>query len=314
MNHFFKKFIAYSLSMLLLAGCTASTATPSNSVPVKNVQFTDDLGREVTVPYQPKRTAALIGSFAAVWSLAGGELAASTNTAWTEFHLPLGEGVVNLGTTNHASLEKLLGANPDFVLASSKTQLNLDWRETLETAGIPVAYFDVSSFEDYLHMLEICTRITGEEALYAKNGTDIKAQVDAAIARADGSAPSVLYLRGSASSIKVKNSRGSVLGEMLADLGCRNIADADSHLLEELSLERIIQADPAYIFVVKQGNDEKAIEENLRQTLLEHPAWRELTAVKEGRLYYMEPTLYNLKPNDRWGEAYEKLADILYPA
>ena len=25
----------------------------------------------------------------------------------------------------------------------------------------PVAYFDVSSFSDYLEMLEICTRITG---------------------------------------------------------------------------------------------------------------------------------------------------------
>ncbi len=78
-------------------------------------------------------------------------------------------------------------------------------------------------------------------------------------------------------------------------------------------MERIIQADPEYIFVVKQGNDEKAIEENLRQTLLEHPAWKELTAVKEGRLYYMDTKLFNLKPNNRWGEAYETLANILYP-
>ena len=27
----------------------------------------------------------------------------------------------------------------------------------------------------------------------------------------------------------------------------------------------------------------------------------------------MDPNLYNLKPNGRWGEAYEKLADMLYP-
>ena len=26
----------------------------------------------------------------------------------------------------------------------------------------------------------------------------------------------------------------------------------------------------------------------------------------------MEPRLYNLKPNNRWGEAYEMLCDILY--
>ena len=27
---------------------------------------------------------------------------------------------------------------------------------------------------------------------------------------------------------------------------------------------------------------------------------------------YMDQQLYNLKPNARWGEAYEKLAEILY--
>lgn len=28
----------------------------------------------------------------------------------------------------------------------------------------------------------------------------------------------------------------------------------------------------------------------------------------------MEKELYHLKPNARWGEAYQKVADILYPA
>ncbi len=39
----------------------------------------------------------------------------------------------------------------------------------------------------------------------------------------------------------------------------------------------------------------------------------QLKAVQEGRFYTLEHELYNLKPNARWGEAYEKLADILYP-
>ena len=37
----------------------------------------------------------------------------------------------------------------------------------------------------------------------------------------------------------------------------------------------------------------------------ENPAWLELTAVQQGRLYFMDKNLYNLKPNHRWGEAYE---------
>ena len=45
-------------------------------------------------------------------------------------------------------------------------------------------------------------------------------------------------------SCKVKNSENSVLGEMLAALGCVNIADSDASLLEELSMEAILAADP----------------------------------------------------------------------
>ncbi len=51
----------------------------------------------------------------------------------------------------------------------------------------------------------------------------------------------------------------------------------------------------------------------MEQTLLRDPAWQSLSAVREGRFYILDQTLYNLKPNDRWGEAYEKLAQLLYP-
>ena len=51
----------------------------------------------------------------------------------------------------------------------------------------------------------------------------------------------------------------------------------------------------------------------LEGEVLSNPAWGGLTAVREGRFHTLEHELYNLKPNARWGEAYEKLADILYP-
>ena len=69
-------------------------------------------------------------------------------------------------------------------------------------------------------------------------------------------------------SCKVKGSRDFVLGEMLADLGCVNIADSDESLLEDLSLEAIIAAEPDYIFVVLQGSDPTDAMETLEQTLL----------------------------------------------
>ena len=54
-------------------------------------------------------------------------------------------------------------------------------------------------------------------------------------------------------------------------------------------------------------------QKTLEKTLLTNPAWQSLRAVQEGNFHTLEHSLYNLKPNARWGEAYEKLADILYP-
>ena len=131
--------------------------------------------------------------------------------------------------------------------------------------------------------------------------------------RADGSQPTVLYVRSTGSSCKVKNSKNSVLGEMLADLGCVNVADSQTSLLEQLSLEVILEQDPDFIFAVLQGADPTVAQERLEKTLLSNPAWQTLTAVREGRFHILDNQLYNLKPNERWGDAYEQLAEILYP-
>ena len=48
---------------VLLGGAAAAQETMS---------LTDDLGRSVTIEKQPQRVAALIGSFADIWCLAGG--------------------------------------------------------------------------------------------------------------------------------------------------------------------------------------------------------------------------------------------------
>lgn len=300
-----KRLICMALLAALLAGCAGEK-------PGGGVTFTDDLGREVTVE-STGRVACLLGSFADVWYLAGGEVIAAADDAWEDFDLPLSGDAVNLGHTKNLSLEALFAAEPDFVIASSNTDGNVQWMPTLEAAGIPTAYFDVSDFDDYLRMLKLCTDLTGREDLYQQNGLAVREQIDEAIARAAdrGTSPKVLYLRASATSIRAKNSQGSVLGEMLAALGCVNIADTDASLLENLSMEHILLEDPDFIFFVQLGDDTAGTQENLERFFAENPAWASLTAVREGRVYHLDKTLYNMKPNDRWGEAYLTLEEIL---
>lgn len=306
--------VLLSLFLLVSCGTAAPSSQSASAAQADSVTFTDDLGRTVTVD-SPKRVAALIGSFADVWCIAGGKdtLVAAADDTWTQFDLDLDESVINLGKVSEPSAETLLAAQPDFVLASTKTSADVELMPTLENAGIPTAYFDVSSFEDYLRMLEICTRITGCEDRYEQYGMLVQEQVDAAIASAqDKQGPTVLYLRATGSSCKVKNSQNTVLGEMLADLGCTNIADSDESLLETLSMEAILQADPECIFIVLQGSDQEKARQTLEKAVLSNPAWQQLRAVQQNKCYYMDQQLYNVKPNAHWGEAYEGLAEILY--
>ncbi|MBQ1270888.1 MAG: ABC transporter substrate-binding protein [Clostridia bacterium] len=296
------------ISVLCLFACGAEEEAENK----EGYTFTDDLEREVTVE-SCERTAALLGSYADIWMLAGGEICASADDAWDEFDLDLAEDTVNLGNTKELNLEALLAAQPDFVLASTNTAQNLEWQETLEKAGITVAYFDVSDLDGYLNMLKICTELTGMPERYKQYGSDIASQIDEIIERNSGKeAQTILLMRASATGIYAKNSKTTVLGNMLSDFGCINIADSDESLLENISVESIVLSDPDKIFFIQTGDNLEGIEKNIENMFNENPLWGELTAVKEKEVYLMEKRLFNLKPNARWAEAYEKLEAILY--
>ena len=311
----YSRHIAIIVCIAILTGVLTACGSVKSTQNQEVVTFTDALGREVSVPKEPERVAALIGSFADVWMLAGGSVCATAEDAWDDFGLALPDAV-NIGGAHSPNLELIFSVNPDFVIASASTSSNVEMKETLEAAGIAVAYFDVDNFSDYLAMLDICTDITERKDLYECNGLAIQSQIeDIKQAIEERALPeeqrTVLLLRAHSSSVKAKGSKGTILGEMLADLGCINIADSDTSLLETLSVESIIRQEPYRIFVVTMGDDtEKAID-NLNQMMNENPAWGTLDAVAEGRLHLMERKLFNIKPNADWAESYEKLSEIL---
>jgi len=234
-----KKRILILLTILcMLTGCAAPAAevAPTSGTAVT---FTDDWGRTVTVD-QPQRTASLLGSFAQVWLLAGGQVIAAPDDAWDDLQLDLAEDVVNLGHVKQLNLELLMASQPDFIIASTNTRQNVEWRDTLEATGIPVAYFDVDDFDDYLRILSIFTDITGRKDLYRQYGEAVSEQLQQVLDRAAPEGPTVLSMVASASAVYAKNSEGNVMGTMLKNLNCVNIADSDASLLENLSIEYIL--------------------------------------------------------------------------
>lgn len=309
------------LALTVQTACAAgeNTSTVQNSDSVSGVQkeavtFTDALGRSVTVESW-NRVAALYGSFAETWTLAGGTLVGSTDDAIKERGMDLGPDVAVVGTTKEPNTEELFALNPDFVLLSAETPTQVSLDDTLTRAGIPHAYLRTNTFDEYLTVLHQFCEMTGREDLYEKNGLAVQCQIDAVCEKVRQSgepAPTVLFLRAYSGGGKAKGA-DSLTGAMLADLGAENLADRTPSLLEDLSMEEIVTADPDYIFVTTMG----ANTENSMAWMTEHlensPAWSGLKAVQEGHYHILPKELFHYKPNARWGESYEYLAKLMYP-
>ena len=276
----------------------------------------DALGREVAFAEAPARAAALLGSYGEVWIEAGGTLAGTTEDAVDAPGALAQGGVANLGSHSQPNLELLFSLEPDFAILSADTAAHPAIGEMLEAAGIPCGYFSVLDWRDYMELLRAFTSLTGRDDLYQEKVQTVQAPIEAAIEAARASEEygerTALLLRAYATSVRAKGSEGAVAGPILRDMGLINVADGDAALMENLTMEAILVADPDYIFVVTMGADEEAAERTLAQTLTSNPAWSTLTAVREGRYIVLDRDLFHYRPNGRWAEAYAFMEALLY--
>lgn len=312
-----KMLSAFGLALCLLfslTGCTQPSKSEKNTQnQSEKISFQDDLGRDIRIEAHPK-TAVLIGSFTDMYALAGGsaDIIAAAHDSWSQFDIPLNENTADLGEIKKPNTELLIAASPDLVIASAKNDAQKDLKNVLDDAGIPTAYFDVSSFEDYLRVLKIFTQLTQNENAYKKYGEDLADSIEQIKTKADGTHPSYLFLRATGKGVKAIAGTNSVLTAILDDLQAENIVEKEDVSLQEVSLEHILLKNPDHIFIVYQGETSDKAEGNLKQLVNSSKAWIELNAVKEDKVHVMDPKLFNLKPNARWDEAYEKAAELLY--
>lgn len=329
-----KRFLPLFLALaLLLTGCAAVSTTESTSQTVSQVDspssapesassqlesagevsITDSNGSQITLDTSAPRVVAAYGSFAEAWLLAGGELCGVTQDALEQRDLGLPEDIAVVGTVKEPNAEEIIALEPDLVLLASDITAQAEIRDVLENAGLACAFFQVDTFADYAFMMEQLCAITGREDLYEENVTQVGQQIEEAQANAalSSTRPNVLLIRAFSTGIKAKTD-DELAGAILKDLGAHNIADDHPSMLEDLSLEEVIAADPDYIFVTTMGDEQKALD-YLNGLIQQNPAWSELSAVKEDRYVVLPKDLFHYKPNNRWGESYQYLGEILYP-
>ena len=183
--------------------------------------------------------------------------------------------------------------------------------DTLREMNIPCGQFHEELFQDYLALLAQFTAITGREDLYQTNGLDGQTKIAEILETSRLEEPrTALLIRAYSSGFKAKGS-DILAGAMLADFGFVNVLDQYDSLLEDISLEEIIRVDPDAIFITTMGSDTQAALDNLSRTLESNPAWSSLTAIENGQYFVLPKELFHYKPNARWPDAYQYIADLL---
>ena len=278
------------------------------------VSFVDGTGQEVHIDKKPQRTIVLFASYIDLWIKNGGDLIGMVEDKTGE-SVPGTEGVETVGKTGAISLEKIISLEPDLVILSSNTSSQAELVESLRQNNIQVVGIDYTFKEDYYKTVRLFTAINDREDLYEENALAIKKGVEEIINKVPtDETPKVFIMFASSKSIKSRGS-GTTLGQMLADLNTINIADIDNVSLEDkgFSMEALIDEDPDFIFVQRMGSDNDAVLDRIKQDAQSNPAWSSLSAVKNDRYILLPKDLYTYKANQRYPEAYEELAKILYP-
>lgn len=309
---FCKRFVCGLLAALLLAACAAPA--PSAAAQDSAVEFVDAQGTQVALQSWD-RVVSLYGSFAELWLLSGGTLVGATTDAVEERGLDLGGDVALVGNVKTPSLEEVLALEPDFVILSADIEGHVALDESLTAAGVLHAYFRVDNFEDYCTLLRQFCRMTGRDDLFEEYGAAQQQRVErikAAAAQMQDAAPTVLLIRAYSTGAKAKGT-DIFAGAMLAELGADNIVTRYDSLLEDLSMETIIAADPDLILMVPMGANEDAAAAYMAEHFEANPAWAGLTAVQNGCYAMLPKELFHYKPNARWADSYAYLAKILYP-
>ncbi len=289
-------------TLIFLSSCTAPSPTPQGTA------ITDALGN-VTYLSSQSKAVACNGSFADLWLLSGGTLAGVTQDA-------IDQGVVQegafpvVGTVKQLNLEAICGLNPDFVLLSADLAAHRKLGESLAALDIPHGYFRVDTFEQYKAVMAQFCGLHGREDLYRQNVLEVERSIEEVRAKIpENPQKTVLLVRVYSSGLKAKRA-DTAAGLILQDFGLVNIADQTPSLLEDLSLEKILSADPDYILALTMG-EEAAGRETFRNWT-QNLALSGVTAIKNGNCHLLPKELFHYKPNERWAESYEYLANLLF--
>ena len=325
MNKIYHKLCLILLMLGAVSGCGSETSKPHSisreTTPAPTSQqnaagfpviVKDDRGVEVDIPQKPLRIISLLPSHTEILFAigAGKQMVGCTNfcnyPAETEQLKKIA-----LSNPGSVSLETLVETKPDLILLGGDYQRLL--ADQLSKLKVPVLSFESQSVADIAHSIRGISRATGHveagDELIHKLNQEIKALQARVKPYQKQGGPRVFYQVWDQPLMTA--GPASFIGELIKLIGGENVFADVEIAYPQVSEETLILRNPDVILLphLQDGPTDPAASIS---RLSERPGWKEMSAVKNKRIYIIEDDLIS-RPGPRVVQGLQKIAQALYP-
>jgi len=264
---------------------------------------TDDAGRRVEVVENPQRIVSLAPSLTeTLFALGLGERVVGV-TDYCDYPAEA-RSKTRVGGIINPSVEAIVSLAPDLVLITREGNRR-ETMEALERLGVPVFAVNTNELADVFRTIRHLGELAGVPERGRRLAADLERQ-SAAIAEAIRPYPArrVLFLVWLQPVVSV--GRNSFIEGLLQRSGAESIAEASAQPWPHLSIEEILRSEPEFILIPRSSSFAPT-----RAQLLRLPGWRELKAVRAGRIVYLPATVE--RPGPRLIEVQDVIARAIHP-
>lgn len=284
---------------------------PSATVSIESSRTVTTAAGSLKLNAKPQRIVTLSSSDTEIVYALGGSVVGRP-TALGAVQPPEAASVPEVGSAHGILFEKLAALKPDLVIASPSLATQ---RATIEKLGAQVLFNSHNTFADIQASIRLYGRVLGQETKAEQLIQHMNASVTGL--KKPASAPKTLIVYGAPGSFVVALPT-SYPGNFLELAGGKNVASSFPKIdampqYAELSLERIIAANPDLILFIAHG-DADEVKASFKKEFESNAAWKNLSAVKNDRFEVLPTDLFAANPGLRAPQAITALNKLLLQA
>lgn len=266
--------------------------------------FKDEVGREVTFAFPPKRIVSLAPNVTEI--LFG--LGLDEEIVGVSIHSNFPEKAkskVRVGSYFHLDFEKIASLHPDLTVATGAGNTR-DMVDRLGKLGLQTYVIYPKTFRDILQSIAHIGQVVNREKEATAIIDGMRKRCEKVGELTKGLPRPRVFLQIGDVPI-VTAGKGSFGDDLIRLAGGENIAGKEDEVYPRLGMEEILKRSPEVIVI--SSMNPKA---DYQKILQEWTQWKSIPAVKNGRIHLIDSDLLD-RPSPRIIDGLEELAKVLHP-